>query len=458
MGRITLRELFGPKRSTDADEQVPSVGTVGADAVIMAETRYARSLRRTAGRATAVGVLLVGVQMLFVALTGLNPDRGDSSLSLSPATLRLDHGGAALALLLPASIALQVLLRMPRDHESIEPEDAIAHRQFWGRVAAVVAMSSAFVGLSTFLTAAGPHFPHDLDVVRLFGVPVGAAMTLLISADAATVADLEAERLSLAPSRAGAAVDRIRSAVSRIPGEIDPTPLRSLMTRGVVLAVVTIAAGSWMVHGMLGLVGLTAAYAAFTAVLTLFAVGAAAQAIPSAIQAKVLDTMMVLVPPALVSIVVALEGSATAMRLGSGDDVPRYLAGLTYGLLILLPPGAIVAALAFIPGSGGRSPALLAVARSSLQTQIERLQKVQEPEEPQAWRVFAVVAMITSLLPPVSLVLVVIAYWLRRSSSDARRGLIVAAWVITVLVAVLEVAALALLPVYGELLGWFTVA
>lgn len=453
-----LRRLRGSDAQDEVVDDVAETRTVHAEAVVIAETRYARSLRRSAGRATLIGVVLVGVQVLFVGLSALGPADRSSALSLSPATLGPDHGAAALVLLLPASIALQLLLRMPRDQENIEPEDASAHRQFWGRVAAVVAMSSAFVAFSTFLGAATTHFPRSLDVVQLFGVPAGAAMTLLIAADAATLADLEAERLSLASSRTGVAVERIEAAIERIPGAIDPHPKRSLLWRGTVLAVVTIAAGSWAVQGMLGLVGLTAAYAVFSAVLCLFAVGAAVQAIPSALQARVLDTMMVVLPPALVSVVIALEGSATAMRLGSGDDVPRYLQGLAYGLLILVPPVMVIGTLVFLRGRRNRSPALLSVARSSLQAQVERMRRVKAPQEPEPWRAFAVVAMLLSLLPPASFVLAAIAAWSRRSSSDVRRGLIISMWLLTVLVAVLEIAALALLPFYGEWLGWFEVS
>ncbi|MFJ2551847.1 hypothetical protein [Microbacterium sp. NPDC087591] len=457
-----LREVLQRRRAADppadSEEPVSRTGGVDADAVVIAETRYARSLRRSAGRASLVGMLLVAVQLLFVWLTGLVPDRGTSPLTLSPATLGLDQGGAALVLLLPASIALQVLLRMPRDHENIEPEDAIAHRQFWGHVAGVVAMSSAFVALSTFLGAAASRFPETFDVVQVFGVPVGAVMTLLIAADAATLADLEAEKLSLASSRTGAVIARIRTAIDRIPGERDPHPRRSLTLRGGIVTVLTIGAGALLVQAMLDRVGLTAAYVVFAAVLTLFAVGAALQAIPSALQARVLDTMMLLIPPALVSVVVAMEGGVTAMNLGSGDELPRYLVGLAYGFLILVPPGAVIAALILLPGTRKRSPALLATARSALEAQVERLQQVRTKSEPEPWRVFAVVAILLSPLPPASFVLVVIASWLRRSSDDTPRGLLVAAWVVTALVAALEIAALLLLPIYGEFLGWFAVS
>ncbi|WCM55672.1 hypothetical protein JRG78_12330 [Microbacterium sp. EF45047] len=89
---------------------------------------------------------------------------------------------------------------MPRDRESTEPEDAVAQRQFWGRVAAIVALASAFVALSAFANAFVASIPGALDVVRLFGVPAGATLAMLIAADAATLAETQAERLSLRAS------------------------------------------------------------------------------------------------------------------------------------------------------------------------------------------------------------------------------------------------------------------
>ncbi|WAA66130.1 hypothetical protein [Microbacterium oxydans] len=430
---------------------------VRGEAVVAAETKYARSLRRAVGVAALVGSLLVGVQVLLAWLTRTAAEAQQTAVSVvSPATLDGQQGGAALLLLLPSSIALQVLLRMPRDHENVEPEDAVAHRQFWGRMAAVVAMASAFVALSTFVNAAVANVTvNSLDVVEMFGVPAGAVLALLIAADAATQADLEAVRLSLASTRTAEAIERTRAAVSRIPGRADQSPKRSLVIQGVVVGVVVIGAGSALVHGMIGHAGLTAAYAFFATALSVFALGTAAQMIPSVLQAKILDTVIVLVPPALVTVVVVLEGATTAMRFASGEDQSRYLTGLTYGLLIALPPVMIVAALVLPRGRGRVSSPLFAVARSSLLAQIARLEKVETRGESDPWRVFAALAILASPLPPVALVLAVIATWQRRQSTDRRRPLIVGAWVVAGTVAVIEIVAVVTLPIYGQVLGWF---
>lgn len=450
-----IGDLFAGQGAPSAPATPPGVTDPGhGDAVVAAETRYAGSLRRAVGLAALVAVLLVGIQILLAWLTATSgAASGQGSPMISPATLSVEQGGTALVLLLPASIALQVLLRMPRDPESTGFEDSVAHRQFWGRVAVVVAMASAFVALSSFLGAMAVNFgAGTLDVVQIFGIPVGAALTLLIAADAAVLADLEAERLSLASSRAEDAVVKIEDAITRIPGKADPHPKRSLVVQSLVVGILVIGAATAGVFLLVRNPGLTAAFAFFATALSLFALGTATQIVPSLLQAKILDALLVLVPPALVTLVVVLEGATSAMPLIAGTDEQRYLQGLAYGLLITVPPALIVTFLLVPRGPARVSPPLFAVARAALEAQIGRLRNQPARTAAAPWRVLSTLAIITCLVPPVSVVLVIAATWLRKQSGDRRVALLVVAWVFTMVVAGLEIAALATLPLWWSAL------
>lgn len=436
-----------------ADDAVGSAAR--GDVVLVAETRYARSVRRSVGRAALVGALLVAMQALLVWMTRIDVSTARSEVS--PVTLAVENGEAALLVLLPASIALQVLVRMPRDHESIELEDACAHRQFWGRVAAVVAMASAFIAQSTFVHALVENGQgHRLDVVELFGVPAGAAITLLIAADAATLADMEAERLSLDDSRASATLRNIEAAIARIPGTEHPHPKRRLVVQLSLLGVLTIGGGSWLAYTLNGHVGMTVGYAVLALMLLPFALHASMQAIPAVLQAKILETVLLLLMPSLLVVVIVLEGAVAAMQVGTGGDVSRYLAGVAYGFLIPAPSVVIVLALIIPRGEQRASPPLFAVAQVSLNAQADRVRKVAPPADPEPWRIFAWLAIAMSVLPPISVALATIATCLHREAGDARGGLIGWAWVIMALATMLELGALVLLPFYGEAMGWFT--
>lgn len=469
--RRVLRRLLGRRgplkqaAAEDVGESAAYRGDVAADdaikdaasgdVVVVAETRYARSVRRWVGRAALFGASLVAVQAFLAWMTRI--DASTTRSELSPVTLAVENGGAALLLLLPVSIALQVLVRMPRDQESVGAEDACAHRQFWGRVAGVVTLASAFVALSTFAHSfAANTQARTLNVVELLGVPLGAAITLLIAADAAALAEMEAERLSLDTSRLSVTIRGIETAIDRIPGKERTHPRRGLVVQGSLLGVLTIGAGAWLAHLLIGHIVMTASYAVLSIMLLSFALLTALQVIPSVLQTKILEVVMLLVLPTLVVVVMVLEGAVTAMQVGAGSDVARYLSGIAYGFLIGMPSIVVVVGLTIPRGDQRASPPLLAVAGARLKTQAERLQKVTPQADPEPWRVFAWLAIALFILPPASATLATIATWLRAEAGDARRGLLSWAWVTTVLATVLELGAVVLLPFYGEALGWFT--
>lgn len=429
--------------------------TATGNVVINAEARYARFLRRWVGRAAVVGLLLVVMQAFLAWMTQI--DASATRSVLSPVTLAVENGGAALLLLLPVSIALQVLVRMPRDQESIEPGDACAHRQFWGRVAGVVALASAFIAQSTFFHAFVVNAQaRTLDVVALFGVPLGAAITLLIAADAATLAEMEAERLSLDAARASVTIQGIEAAIARIPGKEHPRPKRRLIVQASLLGVLTVGTGSWLAHILIGHVGMTVGYAVFSIMLMPFALVTAIQVIPSVLQMRILEVVLLLILPSLISVVMVLEGATTAMQVRSGPDVQRYLAGIAYGFLICLPSVVAVVALTVPRGDQKASPPVFAIVRAGLKTKAERLQSVVPQADPEPWRVFAWLAIGMLLLPPVSVTLATTATCLRGKPADARPGLLIWAWASTGLAAILELGAVVLLPFYGAALGWFT--
>lgn len=430
--------------------------TIG-DAVVLAETQYAARVRRTVVYTSAGGGMLAGLLALLGGLTrmAVNSD----SASISPVALSNQQGGGALLLLLPVSIALQVLLRMPRDRERIPVEEDIAHRQFWGNVSSVVATAAAFVAVSTFLAALSHIGQSDgLDVVKVFGVPAGAAIALLIAADAASLAELQADRLSLPRSRSDAAVRSIEAAIDRLAGKPRKRPYVSLVVQGMIVAALTISGGAWLAQVIVEQPRLTFVYAVLTTSLSVFVALAATRATPAVLENKILDALMTVMLPTLVAIAFVVEAMSGALYLNPGDDLITYYRAVAFGLLVGLPPIIIVAALTIPRGERMASPPLLAVARSSLQAKAERVKKIKERRESEPWRVFASLAMGLCLLPPAAFVLMVIATWQRREAKDNRRGLIVTGWVITVLMASSELALLALLPFLAAELGWFSLS
>lgn len=443
-----------PPRATPASEDA-----VESDAVLLAETRYARALRRAVGAVAAIALLLVGMQALLASLLVSSAGDGPATAALAPAALSVEQGGSALILLLPASIALQLLLRMPRDPENHGLDDAVAHRQFWGHVAFFVALASSYVALSAFTGACAENLPSPtVNVVEVFSVPIGATLTMLIAADAAVQADAEAVRLDLGKERAARAVRQMEAALRRIVGRIDPHPKTSLWVQGAIFGLVLIGVAGVGVHQVFHDGGLTGVFVIFALVLTLFAVGTAVQVLPLLLQSKILDAVVILVPPAVVTVVVAMEAATTAMRVEGEDDTVVYLQGLGYGLALPLPAAMVVAVLLIPRGRGRVTSPLFSVARQNLESQIARLQQQEPKAEPRVWRALAGIAICVSPLPPLAFVLAIAATWQRRLEADARRGLIIAGWVVSSTVAVLELAGLALLPIYGAALGWFSLS
>lgn len=321
-----------------------------AHAVIAAETRYGRSLRQNIGLSVLVGGLIVGVQALLTWISSAGPQ--DRTPSLSPAALAGEDGFTALTVLLPVSIALQVLLRLPRDHESTAQDEAIAHRQLWGRIAGVVAMASAYVALSTFFDALiGSLSIMTVDIGKIAGVPLGLTIAMLFAADAATVADHQAERIDLAPVRSERTAEELNDAIRRIPGKVTPHPRRALIVQGMVVSAAATGAGSIVVQLIIGHRGATFVYAAVSALLTLFVLGVAVQVISSVVKLRILDTLTLLVPAGSLIVLFILESAFVAMHFDTGGDMRRYLIGLGFGFLVAMPSSVTVALLSIPRGS-----------------------------------------------------------------------------------------------------------
>ncbi|WCM55671.1 hypothetical protein [Microbacterium sp. EF45047] len=217
-----------------------------------------------------------------------------------------------------------------------------------------------------------------------------------------------------------------------------------------------IALCSWIAHTLVPHAGATVVFAVFATIVTAFAVATAVQVIPAALQARVLDAVTVPLLPALIAVVVVLEGATVSMSASTGSDLARYFAGVVYGLLIAVPAVVTVALLTLPRGPKRVSPPVLAYARAGLCARAERLAQSTPKAEPEPWRIFATVSIVMSIVPPVAVVLALIATWQRRGRGDTGRALITGAWTTIMVAALLEVALLVLLPFYGAALGWFT--
>ncbi|MGV8882567.1 MAG: hypothetical protein ACOH19_10465 [Rhodoglobus sp.] len=429
--------------------------------VVAAAGKYSRSMLRTVGPALAIAFVAFIVQSAVAAGSQLAGDTANRTVILYPG-LGISEAGSALLVLLPVSIALQILLRLPRDSEQLKPEDAIAQRQFWGSVAALVAAGSAFVGMGTFfasfLASVGGS---TLNPNELFGAPMGAFVALMFAADAAATAQRENEKLELASAYRRVEFRAIATARGRVRGKFRDHPRRSLITWTSATLVLSVAATSALTWWLLQNDRATVLFGAVALMVTLFGAIALPRAVIAVLRGKPLDFIMQTLPPALVILVFALQLTAFAFPLipqPALNEPWAYVPGIAYGLLLFLPVILVVTVLTVrSPWSRFAAP-MLDYSRSSLRAAAIRLcSKDQDPRELKTWEIFAWAAIGASVVPFVSLPLAAAATLHRARSTKPPSRLFRGMWICTAMIAALEIVALLFLPVYAAALGWATI-
>lgn len=428
--------------------------------IVDAESRYGAAILSAIGRAVAVALVVIAAQAVFVGITSIAADPG--AVRMTPALVDATAGAGAFVLLIPLGIALQVLIRIPRDPETTNLEDGAARRQFWGNVSAIVAMASAFVALSTLLQAIITTAPTGrIDAVATFGVPLAGVVVMLLAADGAALGALESRRLNLDTARRTARIEQLTSARDSIPGANVEHPVQRIVSRSLWVGLSVIAVGALTVWVCFGHLGLVLAYAVISAMATAYIVAAVAHTLSNVVQGKLADAAMTLPLLGLILVVFFLQALPAVWSVSGLDSLARFYAGIGYGALILLPPIATVIANAATRPVSRRSDAapapFLAVARLSLDRRITALAGLASGEtETPTWRRFAWAAVLASPIAAAGLGLAGVAHWHRRGSGslDGRR-LHLAAWTMPVAFLVIEAAALLLLPFYGSALGWF---
>lgn len=413
---------------------------------------------RAIGRASGIAFATFFAQAVFATETRLIGQSASQTAIPYPG-IGLPEAGAALLVLLPVSIALQILLRLARDPEQLGPEDAVAQRQFWGNFAGLVAAGSAFVALCAFVVAfIATGSGTTLDLNQLFGVPIGAIVAMLLSADAAASAERESDRLQLAGAYRDAEIRALEHAAAQVGEKEHEHPRRRLIRWASIALLLSLALAGLLSWLLLRDGRAITLFTVMASILTLFVALALPRAATAVLRGKPLDIMMQILPPALILLLFGLQLTAYSFTLiprSSWNEPWAYLPGIAYGLLIFLPIVLVSVLLTTrVPRMKFAAP-LLDYSRSTLESTAERLRK-KEPKRPEfeTWEIFAWSSICTCLLPFVSFPLAGGATFHRARSANRPRRLFLRMWICIAVVAALEIAALLLLPLYATSMGW----
>ena len=397
-----------PARDTNCESDVSAAEIIAAGAT------YSSSLFHRIGSSAALAFMLAVLMVLTATLTQINSN--NSILTALPAALEPSVGGAALILLVPLSISLQVLVRLPRDPESTERAEAIARRQFWGTVAGLSTVASLFVAISTIMYAfVEGQQDQRINFVDLLGVPLGAFLMALLTADAAAITDLEARRRDLVSERVAQNIQQVMLGIRRIQGKPPSHPIRQIVWSAVVFGGLSFLGGTWLAHVLLGNVTATISWGVMSLVLVSYSFLMVGQIVRDAVLGKVLDTLFPVLLTGLVLVAVTLSGVSVGVALRDGDDLDSFYTAVGYGLSVTLPALSMVLGIALVPLGKHSMSSLGVLTRLLLGARLKRLRNFQpEDTKRQPWRAYAWTAIALSLVPPAAFAMTAIAYWHRR--------------------------------------------
>lgn len=414
-----------------------------AGKTVEAERHYAQEIMRTVFRSFLLGAFGFVVQVGFVAISSVSETANGPRLDYA----RLDSGtaGAAIAVLLPLGLALQVLLRLPRDRETVGASDAAAQRQFWGKFASLVAVGAAFVLVGSLVDSFAISFATKLgDFVGLLGLPLGAGLVLVIAADASVVADLESKRLDLMRAGQAQTAKELRESMSRLRTDTTRQSAKKRYARQGLTIGITITTLAAMVAWVLIPVPVVIfMFACTSLIVTGFTVSVFPGVAVAIVRGRILDAILQIMPALLIAVSMSSASIAAAYAYAYGaSPIAALPRAILFGVLMNAPGMATIAFLAWRPLSWQPAP-LLSVARSKLADQLARLERAEtERNKPELWKSIAKGALALSFIPPLALLLAGAATWHRMPSGSSSPRLIRAAWIAPLAVSVFELAAM----------------
>src|SRR5699024_7025848 len=170
-----------------------------------------------------------------------------STPRISYPSANIDATVVAVTLLITAAIAVQVFLRLPRDPERFSKEDAVSQRQFWGPVAILIAIGSAFliplVVVDAIITSADSGV---LNMAEAIGIPLVAVLALVFASDATTIVAEEGKQQYFVQLQTKAKILELRKTAGRIKGKPRKGSTRALIGYSILIGSILVGLGTWV--------------------------------------------------------------------------------------------------------------------------------------------------------------------------------------------------------------------
>lgn len=446
-----LKVLTRPETSPANDETVSEPDVNGV-------VQYSRSMFSTFW---FVGIAAGALYLMqwFLAFVSSKTSESSSTPRIPYPSANIDATQVAVTLLITAAIAVQVFLRLPRDSERFTREDAVSQRQFWGPIAILIAIASAFliplVAVDAILSSADSGV---LNTAEAIGIPLVAVLALIFASDAATIVAEEGKQEYFVQLQTKAKISELRKTAGWIKGKSRKRPTWALVGYSISIGSILVGLGTWAAWGLTEQQLLIIAYAVLSSLCTAGMVIVSAQSVPAILRGRILDSIFQVLLPVLAIVLVSLQSMILALPyIGTPKDPAAYIPPLSYGVMITIPPFATVALLAAIKLPGGRSAPLMDFARNQIEKLIEKYEQVQSTHrsDNEMWRVLSGAAILLSPIPFLSIFLSAGATWHRRHSPHQSKPLLIAGWAFSIFFAVAETLAMIFIAFYGPHLGWF---
>lgn len=419
---------------------------------------YSRSMFSTF-RFTGVAAGLLYSMQWFLAMIS-NISTAESTTPKIPyPSANIEAAGVAVTLLITSAIAVQVFLRLPRDPERFTREDAVEHHQFWGPIATLIAVGSAFLIPYVIVDALISSVETGvLNLGQALGIPLVAVIALIFASDAVTIISEEARREDLVQKIREMKIRSLTQARGRIAGNQRKHPTAALVWHSLLVGSALVGAATWAAWSLMHQPVLTFTFAVLSLISTAGMVLVCTQSIPTVIRGRILESIFQLLLPALAIVIVSMQSIVLALPYITDPTKPEsYIPALAYGLLVAVPPFVTVAILAVLKFPRNHTAPLMDFARNQLTILIGRYKKdnAGPPPEGATWKLLSGSAIILSLVPFVALFLSAGAIWHRSHSSKGSKILFVAGWLFPVLGAIAETLAVLFIAYYGPEFGWF---
>lgn len=428
-----------------------------ATTIIQERDYYSRSMLKNLWLALFMATILYIGHWLISWLSGL--DTADANPRIPAPGIEPVSATTLLAILLAASFAVQSLLRMSRDPRRFTVEEAIAHRQYWGGIANLVALAAAFM----FVYALGNGLLGsmrnlELNLYTLFVLPFSALLALLSSTDASVLAENEAKKFSVKNGQYQHEIQHLQTAIAKIPGTSRPRTRRALVFRSIGIGVFSVGTCSLLIYFLLHDWTAVALFASIALLLFCYVVPFVISSASLALQGKLLSSITQLIPAAFVPVVVITQSLVPMLQITGAGGNDRLLASTTIlaCFATVVPTLMTLVFLMVRRPNSPRASLFLDFQRAKMRRSVIAIRtQTAEKDRRENWEYFAWAAVSLSLIPPAAFFLSVATAWHRRNADRRKRGLYWWAWAAPMVGFLVEIALLVLLPWYGHALGWF---